>query len=253
MKLTQSLFVIRELAGRELKRRYVRSYLGVFWSILHPLLYMLVMTFIFSSMFQSSIEHFALYYLTGYLIWDLFSQITGQVMTVLTDNRALLLTVKVPRRVFVLSRCYTAVVNFLFSLIPYAILLLAFGIRPSVTMVLMPAGVLFCVLFALGIGYLLSILYVFFADISHLYSVILTLWMFSSAVFYPIDRLSEEMQRIIRLNPVYGYITFMRETMLYSRFPEADLWLSVAGWGIGLYLIGLAVFKRCENRVMVRL
>ncbi len=193
----QELFFISELTKREIKRKYVRSYLGVIWSVLHPLLYMVVMSLIFSTMFRNSIENFPMYYLSGYMVWDLFSQTTTQVMTVLTDNRELLLTVKVPRRVFVLSRCCTALVNFLLSMIPYLLLLIAFHIRLTPMILLMPIGVFFCVLFSLGIGYLLAILYVFFADISYLYSVVLTLWMFGSAVFYPIESVSQSMQKLI--------------------------------------------------------
>ena len=252
-KWKQSLFVIRELTSREIKRKYVRSYLGMLWSVLHPLLYMLVMTLIFSSMFSRSITNFPLYYLTGYLIWELFNQTTNQVMTVLADNRELLLTVKVPKRVFALSRCGTAIVNFLLSLIPYALLLLLFRTPITWTLLLMPAGVFFCVLFSLGLGYLLAILYVFFADIQHLYSVLLTLWMYLSAIFYPIDGLPAFMRLIIYNNPVYDYIAFLREVMLYGTMPEVGLWIRIIGWGIGMYGIGRWVFHRRENDVMLLL
>ncbi len=249
----QEFFVISELTKREIKRKYVRSYLGVIWSVLHPLLYMVVMSLIFSTMFRQSIENFPIYYLSGYLVWDLFSQTTTQVMTVLTDNRDLLLTVKVPKRVFVVSRCCTALVNFVLSMIPYLLLLLVFRIPVTPMILLMPLGVFFCVLFSLGIGYLLSVLYVFFADISYLYSVLLTLWMFGSAVFYPIESVSPGMQKLISINPVYCYIAFTRSTVQYGRMPDSTLWMQVILWAVLVYAVGLGIFKKCENHVMLHI
>ena len=44
--------------------------------------------------------------------------------------------------------------------------------------------IIFCLfLFSLGISYILAVAYVFFGDIKHLYAVVLTLWMYCSAIF----------------------------------------------------------------------
>ena len=249
----QVAFVVFELTKRELKRKYVRSSLGMLWSVLHPLLYMLVMTLIFSSMFRRSIENYPVYYLTGYLVWALFSQSTTQMITVLTDNRDLLMTVRVPRHVFLLSRCFTALINFLLSLIPYVLLLMLYRIPFSPAAAAMLPGILFCLLFSLGIGYLLAILYVFFADIQYLYSVILTLWMYLSAIFYPIGGVPAGVQALIRNNPVYNYIAFFRDVLLYGQIPEIDLWIRAIGWGIGMFFVGFLVFHRKENDAMLLL
>ena len=57
-KRKQYGFVIRQLTAREMKRKYARSALGIFWSILNPLLSMTVLSLIFSRMFQKSIANF---------------------------------------------------------------------------------------------------------------------------------------------------------------------------------------------------
>ena len=149
--IKQYWFVIRELTGREIKRKFAISYLGILWSVLQPLLFMLVMTLVFSTMFKRSIQNFPLYYLTGYLFWNLYGQISNSVMTVLVDNRNLLLRVKVPKNVFVLSRCYTALVNFLYSLIAFFPLLFLSGVKPSITMLLFPVDIVLCLMFGLGV------------------------------------------------------------------------------------------------------
>lgn len=208
------------------------------------------MTLVFSTMFKRSIQNFPLYYLTGYLFWSLYGQISNSVMTVLVDNRNLLLRVKVPKNVFVLSRCYTALVNFIYSLVAFFPLLFLSGVKPSVTMLLFPIDIVLCVLFGLGVGYILSILYVFFADIKYLYSVFLTMLMYLSAIFYPVEQVPAAMQMVINNNPVYCYMLFARDTMVYATFPPADLWIKIVFWAVAAYLLGYLVFKRRENEVM---
>ncbi len=248
--LKQYAFVIQELTSREIKRKYARSSLGIIWSVLNPLLHMIVMSLIFSTMFRRSIENFPIYYLTGHIIWDLFSQATNASMTSLVDNKSLLIKAKLPKQVFILSRIYTSLVNLGYTCIPYVIMLFVFRIRFSWSMLLFPVAISFTLIFSMGIGYLLSVTYVFFADIKYLYSVLLTLLMYLSALFYPISQLPEAMQTFIGCNPVYVSIAFTRECMMYGNVPEPMLWIKLIAWSVGSLALGLAVFKAKENKVM---
>ena len=199
-------FVVRELVSREIKRKYARSYLGILWSVLNPLLMMIVMSAIFSTMFRRSIENYPIYYLTGNIIFQLFSTATNTTMTCLVDNKQMLIKVKFPMQIFPLSRSVTALVNFGYSCIAYAAILIFFRIPLSVTMLFFPVIVAAAFLFALGVSYILSVAYVFFGDIKHLYSVFLTLLMYCSAIFYPVESITGWMQNFITMNPVYNYI-----------------------------------------------
>lgn len=247
---SQYMFVIRELTSREIKRRYARSKLGIVWSVLNPLLYMAVMSLIFSQMFMRSIENFPIYYLTGNIFWSLFSGATNSSMTALVDNKSLLLKVKLPKQTFILSRIYTALVNFGYSCIAYFTMLLVFRIKFTWTMLLLPIDVVFALLFAMGIGYALSIIYVFFADIKYLYSIFLTLWMYLCAIFYPVDRLPETMQSVLLINPVYLMIAFARECVLYGTVPDLIMWIKLSVASFGSFFIGYLIFKSKENMVM---
>ena len=177
----QYWFVIRELTSREIKRKYSRSKLGIVWSVLNPLLTMAVMSMIFSYMFKHSIENYPIYYLCGNVIWQLFTGATNSAMTTLVDNKMMLIKVKFPMQIFVLARVYTAVINFLYSMIAFALMICVFRVIPSPALLFLPVIVFLLVIFALGISYILATAYVFFGDVKHLYSVVLTLWLYMSA------------------------------------------------------------------------
>ena len=248
--LKQYFFVLRQLVSRELKRKYARSYLGILWSVLNPMLSMAVLSMIFSTMFKKSIQNFPIYYLTGLIIWQLFSTATSTSITTLVDNRQLLLKVKLSKETFVLARVFTAVANFGYTFIAYIIMLFVFKIKFNPYMLLLPIDVIFLTLFSIGMAYILCTCYVFFADINHLYSVVLTLWMYMSAIFYPIDSVPVSMQLIIGYNPMFSYINFARDCVLNAKLPDVTDFTQIAAWGIVSFAIGTYVFKKNENKVM---
>lgn len=246
----QYLFVIRQLVAREIKRKYSRSYLGILWSVLNPLLNMVVLSMIFTTMFKRSIENFPLYLLTGNTLWSLFTTATNAAMTVMVDNRVLLTRVKFPKIIFPIARVYSALVNYLYTFVAYVLMLAVFRIRPGLPMLLAPVIVICLTLFSLGLGCILSVAYVFFGDIKYLYSVLLTLWMYCSAIFYPVDGLPEIMQRVVAENPVYNYIACMRQCMIYGTYPDPGQWIRMIAWAVGMYLAGWFLFTRNQNRIM---
>lgn len=249
----QHWFVIRELTSRELKRRYARSYLGVVWSILNPLLNMIVMSLIFSYMFRRSIENFPVYYLIGMTIWNLFKTATDSSMTALVDNKMLLIKAKLPRHTFVLSRIYTAVVNFIYSLIPLIGIVVFFRIKITWRIILLVPDFFLLVMFSVGIGFALSIFYVFFADIKYLYEILLTIWMYLSAVFYPAERLPELMQKVLSYNPIYLSIDIARYSILYGSLPYYTEWIKLTLYALGTFSCGIIIFAKCENGVMKKI
>lgn len=209
-ELKQYYFVIKQLVDREIKRKYARSFLGVIWSVLNPLMTMAVMSMIFSTIFKRSIENYPIYYLTGTIFWQLFSGATNSAMTALVDNRTLPLKVKLPKQTFVLARIYTALTNFGYTCIAYVLMLVVFQIKISPILLLFPIDVFFC-LFVLHGNRVCALDFVrVFADIKYLYSIVLTLWMYMSAIFYPYESTTPMMQKVIGNNPVFVYIAFAR-------------------------------------------
>lgn len=251
--IKQYTFVIKELTAREIKRKYARSSLGIIWSVLNPLLMMIVMSLIFSTMFRRSIENFPIYYLTGSIFWNLYSGATNSAMTALVDNKMLLIKAKLPKHTFILSRIYTSLINFGYTCIAYVLMLIVFKIKPTWAMLLFPVDVIFALIFSMGVGYMLAVLYVFFADVKYLYSVVMRILMYLSAIFYPITRLPEAMQDFISYNPVYLIIAFARICVMEGRVPEGSIWIRLICWCVVSLIVGMAVFKTKENKVMQKI
>lgn len=245
--------MVRELTGREIKRKYARSVLGIVWSVLNPLLYMIVMSLIFSNLFHSSVEKYPTYFLTAYILWNLFATSATTSMTTLVDNKNLLQKTKLPREIFVLSRDYTALVNFGFSLIAFLLVLLFYKIQISICVLFFPLVVLLEFGFSVGISFVLATIYVFHRDIKYFHSNIMVLLDHLIAMYYPIEALSGQARKLVEWNPLYSFIKVTRDCVLYARFPETKYMVLACVWGIGMFLLGIYIFKKNENRIVQRL
>jgi ABC-type polysaccharide/polyol phosphate export systems, permease component len=252
-KFNQYKFVIKELTAREIKRKYSRSVLGIVWSVLNPLLSMTIISLIFSQIFRRSIVNFPIYYLSGSILWQLFTGATNAAMTTFVDNKSMLIKVKLPMQIFVLARVYTALVNLEYSLVAYVIMLFMFQTNLKITMLFIPFIIVFLLLFSLGISYMLATAYVFFGDVKHLYTVFLTLLMYCSALFYPVDQLSGMMHAIVTNNPIFNYIDALRKVVMLGELPIVSEMLRMVLWGVIMYILGYAIFKKNKNAIMQKI
>ena len=214
---------------------------------------MAVLSLIFSRMFQRSIENYPIYYLTGYLLWQTFTAATQTAMTTLADNRPLLLRVKLPLEVFLITRVCTALVNLGYSLIAYGVMLVVFQVAVRWTILFLPVILLWLALFSLGISFVLAAAYLFFGDVKHLYSVVLTMWMYCSAIFYPADQLTGPIRGLVELNPLYLMIRCLRGAVMDGLPPSWGELLLIALWGGGAALAGWGIFRALRNPMLMRL
>lgn len=113
--------------------------------------------------------------------------------------------------------------------------------------------ILFLFLFSLGISYMLATAYVFFGDVKHLYTVLLTIWMYCSAIFYPVEQLQGVIRVVIWNNPLYTFIHCMRKVVMMGALPERIEWFQMLFWSLGVYVIGSLIFQKNRNRIMQKL
>ena len=132
-------------------------------------------------------------------------------------------------------------------------ILIVFRITPKWTMLFSPVIFVFLILFSLGLSYILATAYVFFGDVKHLYSVVLTLWMYCSAIFYPVDQLSGAIREIIVNNPIYNYIACLREVVMYGTLPSLPEIVRMVVWAVGMYIVGYLIFRKNKNNIMQKI
>jgi ABC-2 type transport system permease protein len=236
--------LIVQLVSRSVKARYKRSFLGVAWTMVNPLLTMTVLTLVFSQLFRAPAREYALYVLSGLVMWNFFAQSTMAAMSDLLWGGGLITRVFLPKSVFALAALGTGLVNLLLALVAYAVISLVLGVPPSWSWLLLPIPVLAVGLFALGVALALSAAAVYFADVMPTYEVLLTAWLYLTPVIYPLGLLPESMQGWLRWNPMLWFVQSFRAVLYDGRLPDAVTLAITFGIGLAMVVLGWWIFTR---------
>lgn len=247
----KNLFILKTLVGKDFKVKYRRSVLGVVWSVLNPLLMMIVMSAVFSYMFRFNIENFPLYLILGQIMFNLMSDATSGAMQSIIGAASLIQKIRIEKMVFPLEKVIFSLVNFLFSAIAAVAVMIYFRIMPTWDILFLPLCIVYVVAFSAGLGLILSSLAVFFRDVIHLWSVILTAWTYATPLFYPLELLPDTLQFLIQFNPMYQYITYFRDIMMYGITPTLEQNLICIAMAAISLALGILVFRKTEHKFIL--
>lgn len=246
-------FLIKQLVSRDFRLKYKRSILGVFWSFLNPLLIMIVQYIVFSALFRFDIDNYAVYLLTGIVMFNFFSEASSLTMNSLINSAALIKKVYVPKYIYPLTRTLSSSINLIISIIPLLIVILISGIRPTFSFLLAVVPLVCISVFSLGIGMMLSISMAFFRDTQYLWGVISMLWMYLTPIFYPASILPAKVAWIIKINPIYYFISFLRTCVIDGVSPDAFSYAMCFVWAAAAFILGAFVFNRQQDKVILYL
>lgn len=253
-------FILKQLVSKDFKIKYRRSVLGVAWSVLNPLLMMIVMSIVFSTIFAQgrngsvTPELYPLYLIVGNVTFSVMSESTNQALMSIIWASSLLKKVKVHRWVFPVQKVLFSLVNFSFSLVAVALVMLFFRVVPTWHLILLPVCLLLLMCFCMGLGMMLSALAVFFRDVMHLWTVVITAWMYLTPIFWTTDYISQMahwIQVLVVVNPMYNYLQFMRDIFLFNTVPSALTFGLCVAWAILALAIGYTVFHKTEHKFIL--
>lgn len=250
IKLRKYQFLFEELVKRDFKKKYKRTILGMAWSVLSPLLTLFVMKMVFTQFFGRTQEHYTIYLFCGNLIFSYFNEATSQGMTSLMGNANIFTKVNIPKYLFLFSKNVQALINFGLSLCVFVIFCILDHIVFTWKLLFLFYPVCMLVLFNIGVGLILSALFVFFRDIQYLWSVFTMLLMYMSAIFYTTESYSYEVQCAFFLNPVYLFIRYFRQIVIDAIIPTVFLHLLIAADVIIALGIGCWMYRKYNTQFL---
>ncbi len=243
--------LLLNLVSRDIKVRYRRSVFGLLWTVLNPLLMMIVISIVFSTLFKQNIPNFPIYYLSGSLVFSFFSETTSNALYSIIGNSALMKKVYIPKYLFPLSKVVSGLVNLGFSFIAVVIVMILLKVKFQLTLLLLPIPIVYTFLFATGVGLILSAATVFFRDIAHFYGVLILAWTYFTPIFYPETILPPKAMFIMNFNPLYHFVSYSRDLVLYGIFPGMRENLVCALISIITVVIGVYVFYRRQDKFVL--
>lgn len=250
--LDRNWFTLVSLITRDFKLKYRRSILGVVWSVLNPLLMMCVLAAVFSFFLRfADIENYPLYLILGNTLFGVMSDSTSSAMVSIIESSSLIKKVRIEKMIFPLEKVLFALVNFCFSLIAVAAVMIFFQVAPTFNILFLPILLIYVLLFSAGLSLLLSALAVFFRDVCHLWGVVITAWTYATPLFYPASILPEWMIAAEQFNPMYHYVTYFREIILWGQTPTLEANLLCLLFATVTFAVGFLVFRKLQKRFIL--
>ena len=249
-KYTRYRFLFEELVKRDFKKKYKRTVLGMLWSVLSPLLMLLVMRLVFTHFFGRHIEHYTTFLFCGNLVYTYFNESTSQGMMSLMGNASIFTKVNVPKYLFLFSKNVQTLINFGITLCVFFVFCIIDNIAFTWKLILLVYPIVLLLLFNIGVGLILSALFVFFRDTSYLYDIFTLLLMYMSAIFYSIDPYEPMIRNLFLLNPMYLFIRYFRKIVIEATIPS--VWfhlLMLADVAIVLGL-GCLIYKKNNTKFL---
>lgn len=234
--------LVYELVIRDIKVRYKRSVLGVFWTMLAPLLNMVALTLVFSSILKQQIRNYPVYFMTGSILWTYFSQATSSAASQTQDSNELAKRIYIPRSVFVASSIGVGLVNLVLSIVPLLAILVATGFPLHATWYFLPVSVFMVTLFSAGVGFFLFTFASRFTDIREMYLVLVQTWFFLTPIVYHPSIVPAKFRLALWANPMYYLVRTFREPIYDGVLPSSRLIAASLALSLGVFLAGWVYF-----------
>jgi len=247
--------LIFNLARRDVLGRYSGSFLGLLWSFFNPLLMLGVYTYVFGIVFKarwspnesSSILEFAVVLFAGLLAFGIFSECVNRAPSLMLQNPGFVKRVVFPLEIMPWVVLCSSLFHTLISLAVLAlVMLVGFGALPM-TWPLFLVVLLPLVLFVLGLSWALAALGVYLRDLAQTITIVTTVMMFLSPIFYPASAVPAGFRWAIEWNPMSFFIEQTRVVLIWGKLPDFAGLAAMTVGGLAVAWLGLALFQHARD------
>ncbi|MEZ5428789.1 MAG: ABC transporter permease [Pyrinomonadaceae bacterium] len=204
------------LVWRDVKIRYKQTALGAAWAIIQPVLTMVVFSIFFGKLgkIPSDGVPYPIFSFAALVPWTLFSNGLTQATGSLVGSSNLIKKVYFPRLIIPVASVLAGVVDFFLAFGVLLLLMLYFGVLPSINILWLPVFLFMTVSASLAVSLWLSALNVEYRDIKYIIPFLSQIWLFATPIAYSSSLLSEPWRTIYGLNPMVGVVEGFRWALL---------------------------------------
>ena len=209
------------IAVNKFKVTYVGAALGYVWTLIRPLMLFAVLLFVFTQIFKISggVTHYPVLLLFGVMLFSFFQEATTKAVTSFVAEEGIVRKMQFPRLAIPMAWVLTSLFTLVINLGVVFVFILAYGVGPYWTWLLLPALLLPLLVLTTAVSALLSALYVRYRDVNIIWSVAVQALFYATPVLYVLDQLDEQYRWIILLNPLTPIFLAAREWIIDPAAP----------------------------------
>jgi lipopolysaccharide transport system permease protein len=246
--------LLKSLIVREVAGRYRGSILGILWSLFNPLLMLSVYTFVFGVIFAArwtggtgAKSEFALILFAGLLMFNFFAECFSRAPTLIIGHANYVKKVVFPLEILPWMVLGSSLFHLLISLVVWVAAYLVFFGLPNPELLYLPLILIPFSLFTMGVSWFLASLGVYLRDVAHITSILTTILMFLSAIFFPLEALPPSIQSLSLLNPLIPPIEMARQALFFGKAPSWSLYAVYFAAAALVAWLGFAWFQKTRR------
>jgi len=252
--------LISNLAQRDLKSRYKKSFLGWLWSLINPAVTLGIYTIVFGIFLgavapvagNGKMQVFALYLFAALVAWNFFSGTINNAIGSFAGAGGLLTRTYFPPECPMFAGLATVALQASLETLILVAFMVAFG-NVSWTFVLGIPILFLLGCFAFGLGLILGLGNIRYRDVGYLVGIGLQVWFYATPIVYSIDVVPPAAQKVLKLNPLTAYTYSMRQAFYNLSTPTLTNWAMMTGSAAVSLLGGWWVFSKYAPRVIEEL
>lgn len=217
-----------QLIQRDISDKYKGSLLGVIWAFINPLLMLAVYTVVFKFIFKArwpdtgeTTSEFALMLFVGLLIHGAAAEVISRSTISISANKNYVKKIIFPLPILSWSLVSSALIHLFFGLVILLTISILWRKSIFITIFFLPIIILPYLFFLLGLAWFLSALSVYFKDINQVAPSLITVLLFTSTVFFPLDNAPDLVKPLLVFNPLTLIIESSREVLFYGKLPDS--------------------------------
>lgn len=220
-KYRYSLILLRQLVITDFKLRYQGSWLGYLWSLLRPLALFVILYFVFVRLIGlgGDIPHFQVYLLLGIVLWNYFLEVTNGSVGSIVGRGDIIRKINFPKYVIILAGSLSALINLAINFLVVVAFAVFAGVELRIDILWLPLIILELFVFAIGVAFFLSAIFVKFRDVNYIWEVLMQGAFYATPILYPLTIVSEGIAKLLMLNPLAQIIQDARYVMITDKSP----------------------------------
>jgi ABC-2 type transport system permease protein len=216
IKRFRYLELVRELALTGFKLKYHGSFFGYLWSLMKPLFLFVILYFVFDYVFKlgKAIPNYPIYLLIGITLWGFFAETTSMCMGSIVGSGDLIRKVYFPRIVLPIAMSLTSFITLLLNLVVVFGFMVYAKVPVHYSLLWLPFILIEFYIFAVGVSFFLSAIYVKFRDVGPIWEVACQGLFYGTPIIYAATAVPAKLLKIMMLSPLAQIIQSGRAAIL---------------------------------------
>jgi lipopolysaccharide transport system permease protein len=239
--------LLYQMTRRDLLLRYKQTVMGFGWAVFMPLLNTAVFSVIFTRVAPLDAGMpYPLFAYCGLLFWNFSAASFRFSVNSLTSNSSLVTKVFFPREIFPVSAMLVQLVDLAVGAVVLMALMIYYHVAPTTALLALPWVLAVQVMLTVAISLLLAMGNLFYRDVKYLFELVIMVWMFLSAVLYPVSQIGGTIGRVMQLNPMTPILEGYRDVLLRGRIPDPSSFLITTIASAVFLVVAWVIFHRAE-------